>query len=57
MSELKRIPRASDFDELRHFTMDRNVPPALEVEVGVTIDRAFELNRHIVFDIINTYDG
>lgn len=34
MSELKRILRTSNFDELRHFTMDRNVPPALEVEIG-----------------------
>ncbi len=34
MSELKRISRVTNFDELRHFTMDRNNPPALEVEVG-----------------------
>ncbi|GAI77230.1 unnamed protein product, partial [marine sediment metagenome] len=34
MSEPKRIPRASNFDELRHFTLDKNIPPVLEVEVG-----------------------
>ena len=34
MSELKRISRASNFDELRHFTMDKNIPPVLEVGVG-----------------------
>ena len=34
MPELKRIPRAKNFDELKHFTLDRNIPPALEVEPG-----------------------
>ena len=34
MSELKRISRASNFDELRHFTMDKSIPPVLEVGVG-----------------------
>jgi len=33
MSELKHIPRASNFDELRHFTLDKNIPPILEVEL------------------------
>lgn len=34
MAELKRIPRATNFDELRSFTLDKNIPPVLEVEVG-----------------------
>jgi len=34
MSQFKRIPRARNFDELKHFTLDRNIPPALKVEPG-----------------------
>jgi acetamidase/formamidase len=34
MSELKRIPREKNFGELRHYVLDKNIPPILEVEPG-----------------------
>ena len=34
MSELKRIPRTKKFDELKYFTLDKNIPPIIEVELG-----------------------
>lgn len=34
MPAMKRIPRATSFDDISHFTLDAKTPPALIVEPG-----------------------
>lgn len=34
MSEIKRVPREKNFGEPKHYVLDKNTPPILEVELG-----------------------
>jgi len=34
MPAIKRIPRATSFDDISHFTLDAKTPPVLTVEPG-----------------------